>query len=534
MEKFFVLLWGGLLLLCCACSERPLPMDADLKDAMKELELVFVRQNEIAQNKESRISGLKALARSAGEDGEKYRLLDDIFHEYLFWDCDSALFYAHLKENLALRLSSPGLLCEARTDLAHRYVISGMYRDAMSLLSESSAQAHAASQKVIRHRNYLLYEIFHDITLRFHDKYSESEFKPLEAQYLSEWSNSLDESDIDYYNVLSKEMIRERKCGQLITILREKVNEAVITPYESAALYYWIAKAYETAGDDRNAFLYYAVSARNDLEAANRQYRSLVRVAEYCAQYNRTEQAYRYITQSHRDALICDARLRLDQISGSLFSITDSYERQLRQRKNNISVLNTLLIVLLTALLVIAGYLVHNLKKLRIMHQQLNQNFRDLWESNRIKDTYISQFLSMFSNHIDSLERYRSRLRVCAKQMDFSVLQQELRADDFIDEERDKLFEIFDKTFLGLFPEFVSSLNALLRPSEKVGRDLPPGTLNNELRVAALIRLGITDSKRIAKFLKLSPSTVFNYRVKFRNATILGRDTFEEHLAKIV
>ena len=87
--------------------------------------------------------------------------------------------------------------------------------------------------------------------------------------------------------------------------------------------------------------------------------------------------------------------------------------------------------------------------------------------------------------------------------------------------------------FLGLFPDFVEQFNALLEPDKRIGEDLPAGTLSNELRVFALIRLGVTESSAIASFLRKSLSTVYNYRVKARNAAIGDRDTFEARIMQI-
>ena len=178
-------------------------------------------------------------------------------------------------------------------------------------------------------------------------------------------------------------------------------------------------------------------------------------------------------------------------------------------------------------------YIVLSWRELKRTNKEIRGNIKAIQEANRIKEAYMGQFLSLASSHADALELYRSRLRTLAKRTDFEAIQQELRSDDFINEELANLYEIFDKTFLNLFPDFVEQLNELLRPEERVSLDLPGGKLTNELRVEALIKLGITDSRQIAKFLKLSLTTVFNYRVKFRNASLHERDSFEDHLKAI-
>ena len=156
-----------------------------------------------------------------------------------------------------------------------------------------------------------------------------------------------------------------------------------------------------------------------------------------------------------------------------------------------------------------------------------------LKEANDIKDICLGRYLSMFSNQISSLERYRSALRITSKSRDMNDILQALKSDDFIDNERKLLYEEFDETFLAAFPNFVSKLNSLLREDARIGEHLKPGRLNNELRIFALIRLGVTESSKIASFLKKSPSTVYNYRVKLRNACVCGYDNFEKKLMEI-
>ena len=171
--------------------------------------------------------------------------------------------------------------------------------------------------------------------------------------------------------------------------------------------------------------------------------------------------------------------------------------------------------------------------RIRKANREITRKTRELEDSNHIKDAYITEFLQMFSEHVDSLDRYRHELKKSTEKKDINALIKQLDSDKFIDAEWDYLFMKFDQTFLGIFPDFIEKLNNLLRKdSYQVGANLYPGRLNNELRTYALIRLGVTDSTRIAKFLHLSISTVYNNRVRLRNAA-RNRDRFEELVMKL-
>ena len=134
---------------------------------------------------------------------------------------------------------------------------------------------------------------------------------------------------------------------------------------------------------------------------------------------------------------------------------------------------------------------------------------------------------------LGGLERYRSSLRKSAKSGGFAEVMEKLRSSDFIDRELEDFYAQFDATFLSLFPDFVEQLNTLLQPDKRIENKSKDGILTTELRVAALIRLGVDDSVKIAYFLRRSVSTIYNYRVKMRNAALSDREEFEKQIMRI-
>ena len=101
-----------------------------------------------------------------------------------------------------------------------------------------------------------------------------------------------------------------------------------------------------------------------------------------------------------------------------------------------------------------------------------------------------------------------------------------------LNNELSEFYDNFDDTFLELFPNFVNEFNALLQPDEQI---VPKAghQLNTELRIFALIRLGITDSVKIAQFLRYSITTIYNYRTRVRNKAAGNRDDLEKMVAMI-
>ena len=216
-----------------------------------------------------------------------------------------------------------------------------------------------------------------------------------------------------------------------------------------------------------------------------------------------------------------------------MVTIATAYEQKnVAQKAKLITSIITLFILLIVVLFAFIA-LNRNRKRLYKAKIEIEEQSWKLKESNQIKDSCMGEFLSMFTGNIDSLERYRSKLRKLIKQQDINLIQHELRSEDYIEEEAKLFYDRFDKFFLKLFPNFIEQFNELLEPDKRVGTRLEPGKLTNELRIFALMRLGVEEPAKVAKFLRRSPSTIYNYRIKMRNAAIGNRDDFEKNVMKI-
>lgn len=165
-------------------------------------------------------------------------------------------------------------------------------------------------------------------------------------------------------------------------------------------------------------------------------------------------------------------------------------------------------------------------------NKQLKEVNIQLSESNHIKEEYIAHFFDLCSTYITKLEDYRKSLNKKAANNQLDDLFKTLKSTAFVDNELEELYKNFDNIFLSLYPTFVEDFNTLLISEEQIV--LKPGELlNTELRIFALIRLGITDSVKIASFLRYSLSTIYNYRTKARNKAAVSRDEFENLVMKI-
>lgn len=166
------------------------------------------------------------------------------------------------------------------------------------------------------------------------------------------------------------------------------------------------------------------------------------------------------------------------------------------------------------------------------LNKKLTEVNQDIAENSKIKEAYITQYMTLCSTYIEKYDSYRKTLNKLFIAGKTDELKKALGSTDLTDEELKAFYHNFDSTFLKLFPTFVADFNKLLSPDEQIVLK-KDGQLNTELRITALIRLGITDSAKIAQFLRYSVTTIYNYRVKTRNKALDNRKEFEEKIMEI-
>ena len=150
-------------------------------------------------------------------------------------------------------------------------------------------------------------------------------------------------------------------------------------------------------------------------------------------------------------------------------------------------------------------------RDLSLANRQMLAVNKELEQTGKIKEVYIARYLDRCVNYLDKLEMYRRSLAKLAMASRIEDLFKAIKSEQFIKDERNEFYNEFDKSFLKLFPNFISAFNDLL---VEEGRIYPKSDelLTTELRIFALIRLGVVDSNKIAHFLGYSLATIYNYR----------------------
>jgi DNA-binding CsgD family transcriptional regulator len=238
------------------------------------------------------------------------------------------------------------------------------------------------------------------------------------------------------------------------------------------------------------------------------------------------------------DAVACNASLRYIEVA-QYFPIIDKAYKLKEERGSTFRYGLLFFASFLSLVLFVCVFWLYRWnKKLSAMRQHLsvaNEQLRlmntELAQTGKIKEAYIAHYLDRCVAYLDKLESYRRSLAKLAMASRIDDLFHAIKSEQFIKDERREFYHNFDKSFLELFPNFIPSFNDLLTDDAKVHSK--PGELNTELRIFALIRLGVTDTNAIAHFLGYSLATIYNYRSRMKNRAKGDRDTFEQEVMKL-
>lgn len=327
-----------------------------------------------------------------------------------------------------------------------------------------------------------------------------------------------------------------------------------------------IAEVYERLGDTEKREEYLVRSVMSDIMSATKENSSMLQLAILLYHKGDVERAYRYIKVALEDANFYNARFRNLQVSRSLPILENAYRKATAVYRRNLLVYIAFISLLCLSLIGIILKLRTKNRKINSLRQQLlgqNQNLAHLSEEqkklillqsalnkeienrnhelsvmtarykevNHVKEEYLGYFLQMCSDYIRKLNEYRKTINRKLIAGQYQDVVSFTSSSKYILTEKEELYKQFDRAFQSLYPTFVQQLNELLLPEEQI--ELKAGeSLNYELRICALLRLGITDSSKIAVFLGYTPSTVYTYRTKMRNRA-KNRDNFETDILRI-
>lgn len=508
------------------------------------------------QQKKDKISRVKSmLAVPDISDSQRYDINHQLYDEYKTFISDSAIFYTEQNLKIARKRNDITRINESKLDLISLYIFSSMY-------IESKDSLKSIDKKTLP--DWLLVK-YYDCYKLLYSNYSQNNpytrsYKATSDLYRDSLLNILDKKSNHYKIVYAEKLYDQQKLNESKQMLQTMLNLTKTDTHEKAVLAYALANIYMKEGNTDLQKRYYAISAICDIKNAIKENASMQALATVLYETGDIERAYDCIRSSMEDAMFSNARFRAYEAS-QIFPIIDlAYKEKINGKNSELRSYLILACILSFFLVLAIVYTYRQMKRvarirkelyrtnvklnelndelqgtnsqLHIVNKELSEANTNLSEANQIKEAYIGHFLDLCSTYINKLEKYQNTLNKKAVEKKLDELYKMLKSSDMINNELKELYENFDNIFLHLYPNFVEEFNSLLLDEEKFVLK-PNELLNVELRIFALIRLGITDSSKIASFLHYSANTIYSYRTRVRNKAAVPRDDFENRVMKI-
>ncbi len=549
-----ILLWFGMSTAWSAVH----PTAASIDSILHCIDEAISASNQYVQKKKERIAYLKSRADQAETLSAKYELTYQLYAEYLPFVNDSAIYYLERCSDIALQMGDDSKAggCLSLTALCCSNA--GMYVESEAILKTiNSEKLHSidlglyyyASGHISGELAY--YGKFENMRRQYAE--TSANYFLLAQKYLPVGHK--------YYNQCREMLAQGRKdYRQALAINNEWLHNVKPGSPEYALISYYRYFDYKALGDSIQMMYSLGESVLADIRNAVMDQGSMWEMANLLMANGDVDRSYRYICFTSDCADRFGSRQRLSYISPLLSRIAQVYKA--KEERSNRSLRYTITAIsILSLLLLIALVYVHRKRnqlaitrdhlalsnnqlqdtnaqlsslnnQLSSLNSQLTTLNSQLSEANRVKDEYVGRFLSLCSIYIDKLEDIRKKVIKRVKNRQYAELVELTRSVEFSNKESNELYANFDTAFLQLFPTFVDDFNALLKPQNRITQP-DNNTLNTPIRIFALIRLGISDSSKIAEFLHYSVNTIYNYRANIKNGAVGDRTEFEDNVKKI-
>lgn len=535
-------------------------VEKEIPQLLATLDSILVQTGELASRKELKIAQLKKKLSNAANFEEEFWINKMLYDESFVFNADSAMKYVDRNIQIATELKKKDWQDEWLINRSFMFAATGLLKEAGEVLEkvDSTSLSDGLKLSYYYQRSYLYSHL---------GQYMGDQ-KQVNNKYYNEFENA---------NKHMLALVRPKdplywwcvaSCNELSPedSLFSALENVVLSSHHNTRLdamnAYGLSNMYKRLGDKEKTMIYLIYSAMADLRVCNRDIASLQELSSLLYDAGDIDRAYAYMNYCLKAALLYPSRVRIINISTELDKIYANYQqRDIRWRnslQNYLYVVTFFSIILVLALI----GLYRQTKKLRKsrteldsanhslnqhvvelsqMHKQLalaNQELQNLnellrsanqklQESNDVKEEYIGYVFSICSNYISKLDEYRKNINRKLKTGQFEEARQLTDNSSLTQNELKDFYANFDAIFLRVYPDFVADLNSLLRPEEQILLK-DASELNTEVRIYALVRLGINDSVKIADFLHCSPQTVYNHRLRMRNKAIIPKDKFAE------
>lgn len=503
---------------------------------LSQLDAELKERGQYERQKQERIKKLQQKITTEDNLQNLYQLYGSLFNEYQSYNYDSAFVYGNKMIDISERLNDPLKLTDSRLVVAYSCTSAGLFLEAKDLLQAIDSTKLDLDRKVAFYSSYS--KLYLDMALAIRHN-------PYEKFYYNQsihYSTAIIRLKGNDDPISKLQLINIYRCQQkydkAIEVTKEFLATEEVDERSKTLCIGGMGMFHLLNKDTLQAVALLTQAAIGDIKYVTKESSALSDLANIAYKRGNLERAYSYIKQSMDDAKFFNARHRKVE-AGEIMPIIEASKfemMQQQQKKLFISlVFVTFLFLCFLAAMIFILKQMKQLKKARKLIQSQNIDLREvnkkLKEGNKIKDEYIGYFFSLNSAFMDEIESFRKLVSRKLASRQYSELMQIVKQAD-LKQNKENKFISFDGIFLKLFPDFVEHFNNLFPDKDKIILQ-SPHVLTTELRIFALIRLGVTDSEHIAKFLNYSVNTINTYKTKIKNRSIISNNMFELKIMEI-
>jgi len=500
----------------------------DKDSLLKELDMALDNRAYYISLKEDRIDSLKNQLVHAKDHQTKYIQGKLLFEEYQKYNRDSAIYYVQENLEISRKMKDKSLQYESLLQYAFLLAASGMYVECEETMQRIPIENLEYQNKIYY---YSIQEFLYEgLKVYSAPTYYQTYYEKLDSLYTRILS-FVPDTTLTYTNFSIRKSYNASLWQEAIQKMEGYLPYLEPVSNQYAMTTYMMSDSYFNLGRDQEYVEYLILSAITDIKTATKEYISLSRLSEWLYLHDDISRAYKYICISLEDANDFNARQRTIQIAKIQPIIEKEYQLKVEKEKERLLFALITISILFVLLIGTFIYIYIQMRALSQIRRSLKTMNTKLLESNTIKEEYIGHFIKLSSDYLNKLDKFRKIVNLKIKVGQIDYLYKITTGNKLIINEQKELYQKFDTAFLQLFPDFVKEFNLLLREEERfhLRKD---ELLNTELRIFALIRLGIKDSSQIADFTGYTPNTIYTYRTKVRNKAIC-RENFEEEIMKI-
>lgn len=512
----------------------------DIDRLYNTIDSLIEHRSELLAEKEIRLKVLKDGLQEGLDEDQLFKLNERIYDEYMAYNFDSAYYYINKNVERQRALGHADRFAASAVRMAHILAVSGIFNNARLLLNEVRVEDISTANKIDYYEQQSELNLFRS---------EMANFTPLFPAYIDSMQHYrqkiLEIAPHDSYNYIFN--LATYTCEQGEVDKAIKMLEDYLPKLRQGDRHYSIVTStlaffYTHKDQPETREKYLLLSAISDLRASILENNSLRELSIILLERQEYKKAYNYLQQASEDAKLYGSRLRSLQAARLAPLITQAYDTERVRTQNRTYILLAILSVITLLLIGTIAFILSMMRKRRAAIEKINTLNQELErrnaaieaannemkESNRIKDEYIGRFLELSSNYIQRGEDRAKLLNRLARDKKMAELYTELKSSASLNESIRLFYQNFDTAFLNIYPNFIKEVNSLMANGNQFEVD-GGQKLTTELRILALIRLGINDNQKIADILRSSITTIYTYRSKIKSRA-LSKDTFEDEI----